>query len=130
MAPILAIASMWQGRFIRASFDATVLRQAANTLIRSCSCLGAHYRGFRTKLGAPRPSLRLLPPPTRIAGLEANVQRYEERKRLPGGRVVPFIDDIGPSGLIGPVQLVPVVDITIDITDSAMRFAAGVAMSS
>ena len=37
---------------------ATALRQAANTLIRSRSYLGAQYRRFRTKLGAPKPSLR------------------------------------------------------------------------
>jgi hypothetical protein len=49
---------------------------------------------------------------------EANVHRYEERKRLPGGRAVPFIDDIGPSGLIGPVRLVPFVRMAIDVTDS------------
>ena len=33
---------------------ATALRQAANTLIRSRSYLGAQYRRFRTKLGAPK----------------------------------------------------------------------------
>jgi len=33
---------------------ATALRQAANTLIRSRSYLGAQYRRLRTKLGAPR----------------------------------------------------------------------------
>ena len=33
---------------------ATELRQAANTLIRSRSYLGAQYRRFRTKLGAPK----------------------------------------------------------------------------
>ena len=49
---------------------------------------------------------------------EANVHRYEQRKRLPGGRAIPFIDDIGPSGLIGPVQLVPFIRTAIDVTDS------------
>jgi len=33
---------------------ATALRQAANTLIRSRSYLGAQYRRLRTKLGAPK----------------------------------------------------------------------------
>jgi transposase len=33
---------------------ATALRQAANTLLRSRSYLGAQYRRFRTKLGAPK----------------------------------------------------------------------------
>jgi hypothetical protein len=33
---------------------ATALRQAANTLMRSHSYLGAQYRRLRTKLGAPK----------------------------------------------------------------------------
>ena len=33
---------------------ATALRQAANTLMRSRSYLGAQYRRLRTKLGAPK----------------------------------------------------------------------------
>jgi (4-O-methyl)-D-glucuronate---lignin esterase len=49
---------------------------------------------------------------------EANVHRYEERKRLPGGRAIPFIEDIGPSGLIGPVRLVPFITMAIDPADN------------
>jgi len=69
---------------------ATALRQAANTLIRSRSYLGAQYRRLRTKLGAPKAITAMAHRLARLvyrmlkhgqAYVDKGSQYYEERYR-------------------------------------------------
>jgi transposase len=69
---------------------ATALRQAANTLLRSRSYLGAQYRRFRTKLGAPKAVTAMAHRLARLvyrmlkygqAYVDKGTQYYEERFR-------------------------------------------------
>jgi transposase len=69
---------------------ATALRQAANTLIRSRTYLGAQYRRLRTKLGAPKAITAMAHRLARLvyrmlkhgqAYVDKGSQYYEERYR-------------------------------------------------
>jgi len=69
---------------------ATALRQAANTLIRSRSYLGAQYRRLRTKLGAPKAITAMAHRLARLvyrmlkygqASVDKGTEYYEERFR-------------------------------------------------
>ena len=70
---------------------ATALRQAANTLMRSRSYLGAQYRRLRTKLGAPKAITAMAHRLARLvyrmlkygqAYVDKGTEYYEERFRL------------------------------------------------
>ena len=50
---------------------------------------------------------------------EADPERYFHRKALPGGRALPLLDTLSLNGLLGPVRLVPYLDVDLLLQERA-----------
>jgi hypothetical protein len=56
---------------------------------------------------------------------EADPERYIQRKALPGGRAVPLLETLTLDGLLGPVRLVPYLEVSLPLGEvPAARAAA------
>jgi hypothetical protein len=52
---------------------------------------------------------------------EADPERYFHRKALPGGRALPLLDTLSLNGLLGPVRLVPYLDMDLPLRQERSR---------